>query len=842
MAPVAPSEDILVGPSRPRSFTGDSLREIAFPLGGIGTGTVSLGGRGELRDWEIFNRPAKGASLPLTLFALWVQRADGSSVARVLEREFLPPFVGHRGFPRQNLAGLGRFQEATFRGEYPFAWLELSDPEVAVLPRLEAWNPLIPLNVDDSSLPIAAFEWTLVNPTDEQLRVAILACMTNPIGWQHIGVASEISGTLNQWRENDGLRGLYFHAPGLDARDPNFGTACLVTPWEQVEVQTRLYRGIRWEAAQRLWDDFSTDGQLEELIETRFELGGDPKPPAFRQETGALCLRAEIPPGGQVTLPIVIAWHIPHLKAWTDDAIVQTYVARQFGDAWHAAGYFHAERQRLKEQTQQWHNALFGSSLPGYVLDAISSQVSTLRTNTCARLADGTFFAWEGCGDTEGCCYGSCTHVWNYAQTLAFLFPELARSMRRVDFLQDTSPDGWMNFRSAMPLGARQEHFLPCADGQMGDVIQAYREWQLSGDDGFLRELWPSVVCALEFAWTFPNGWDPDRDGVMEGVQHNTYDLEFYGPNTLCGSLYLGALRAAAAMARHLGEHARAARYEEIYESGRRRTEAELWNGEYYVQKVGLSPGHEVPERLRAPESTEGQPFPKFQYGDGCLSDQLLGQWLAHVTGLGYLLDPERVKSAIGAVFQYNFRTSLRGHHNVQRVYALQDEAGLLVCTWPRGGRPVLPLFYCDQVWTGIEYQVAAHLIYEGLVREGLTIVKAVRDRHDGARRNPWNEFECGHHYARAMSSWSVLLALSGFHYSAVEGRLSFAPACPTDDFRGVFCAGTAWGTLTIADNEARLHVEYGELTLRHFAVGRHEKAYDGTRTLRAGEVLTLGL
>lgn len=839
MAQVSHGEDTLVGPFRPRVFRGDALREIAFPLGGIGTGTIALGGRGELRDWEVFNRPAKGASLPLTLFALWVQRGDGSSVARVLEREFLPPFVGPRGFPRQNLSGLGRFREATFQGEYPFAWLDLEDPRVPVHPRLEAWNPLIPLNVDDSSLPLAAFEWTLTNPTNEQLRVSLLACMTNPIGWQNIGVSSEIDRTLNQWREGDGLRGIYFSAPEVAESDPNSGTACLVTPWQQVDVQTRLYRGVRWDAAQRLWDEFTADGRLEELIEARFETGVDPEAPPFKQETGALCLRADIPAGGAVKLPVVIAWHVPHMKAWTDDIIVRTHVDSQFSDAWHAAGYFHAERHRLKEQTQRWRDALFGSSLPDYVLDAVSSQISTLRTNTCVRLADGTFFGWEGCTETEGCCYGTCTHVWNYEQTLAFLFPQLERSMRRVDFLQDTLPDGRMDFRSAMPLATRQERFKPCADGQMGTVMRAYREWQLSGDDGFLRELWPSIVRALEFAWTYPNGWDPNRDGVMEGVQHNTYDLDFYGPNSLCGSLYLGALRAAAAMARHLGEDKRAALYEDIYESGRQRTEAELWNDEYYIQKVEVPAGHGVPERLRSPE---GGPSPKFQYGEGCLSDQLLGQWLAHVVGLGYLLDSQRVKSAMDAVFRHNFRRAMREHHNVQRVYALQDEAGLLVCTWPRGGRPALPFFYCDQVWTGIEYQVASHLIYEGLLREGLTIVKAVRDRHDGARRNPWDEFECGHHYARAMSSWSVLLALSGFHYSAVEGRLSFKPALPADGFRCVFCAGTAWGTLTIANGEAQLRVEYGELTLRQFAVGGSEEKYDEARTLCAGDVLTLGL
>jgi hypothetical protein len=158
------------------------------------------------------------------------------------------------------------------------------------------------------------------------------------------------------------------------------------------------------------------------------------------------------------------------------------------------------------------------------------------------------------------------------------------------------------------------------------------------------------------------------------------------------------------------------------------------------------------------------------------------------------VLPREHVAAAVKAVFDLNCLAAAVQHHNTQRTYLLNDEAGLLLCTWPDGGRPKLPFPYSDEVWTGIEYQVATHLIYEGHIDEGLTLVRAVRDRHDGIRRNPWNEVECGHHYARSLASWGLLVALSGFECDRPAGRISFAPRINAHDFHCFFAAGTAWG------------------------------------------------
>jgi hypothetical protein len=293
----------------------------------------------------------------------------------------------------------------------------------------------------------------------------------------------------------------------------------------------------------------------------------------------------------------------------------------------------------------------------------------------------------------------------------------------------------------------------------------------------------------------------------MEGEQHNTYDIEFYGPNPLTGVLYLGALRAGEEMARALGEEAAEEEYRRVYERGRQGMEERLWNGEYYVQRLDDVDEH------------------RYQFGEGCLSDQLVGQWLASVVGLGHLLPEDRIRQALASIYRYNFRTGLSDHVNPQRVFALNDEAGLLLCSWPRGGQPRYPFPYVHEVFTGIEYQVAAHLMYEGMVEEGLTLVRCARERYDGERRNPWDEIECGHHYARAMSSWSLLLALSGCLHSAPNRSMTFAPRLQPEDFRCFFTAGEAWGSyaqrLDGRQQVHRLDLCWGRLTLERLGFPR---------------------
>ena len=814
-----------------RTFTGRQLSEIAFPLGGIGTGTVSLGGRGDLRDWEVFNRPNKGHSLPFTFVALWAKAAGGDPVVQVVEAPLQPPFRGGQGYAREGAQGLPRFRGATFRGAYPFAEIAFEDDALPVAVTLRAFNPMIPLAVDDSSLPVAIFRYGLTNRTKAPVDAALAFSILNPIGYDgHSALGGNrfagFGQNVTRVRREGPLAGLDLGSRKYEAHDILAGSMALATTHPDVSARPAWEEGDWWDSFQKWFDEYAADGAF------------DPDGSAGPSEDGVshyatLAPHVTLAPGETRGIDFFLAWHFPvRENYWNREPEVRGRKLRndygvRFKDAWEVARHTASNLDRLERGTRAFRDALEQGTLPGAVVDAVSSQMSIIRTNTCMLLEGQRFFAFEGTNDEAGCCPLNCTHVWNYEQALAHLYPSLERSMRRTDFLDNLKPDGSMAFRTLVPTGRAQWKFKPAADGQMGCVLKLYREWQLSGDEAFLRELWPQAKRALEYAWV---QWDADRDGVMEGEQHNTYDIEFYGPNTMMGTLYLGALLAGERMARAVGDEASAAEYHRLFESGRTKLDAGLWRDGYYVQRVPDAAAvkvQEVEQKETWYAASVDRGSLKYQYGDGCLSDQLLGQWLATVVGLGHVLPAAHVRETLRSIYRHNFRHDFFGHPNTQRLYALNDEKGLVLCSWPHGKRPALPFVYSDEVWTGIEYQVAAHLIYEGLVAEGLAITRAVRDRYDGERRNPWNEVECGSHYARALASWSLLTALSGYSYSAPERRLGFAPCLSPEAFRAFFTTGDGWGLFSQRRERGvtsgRLDLQWGGLELKQFGFGAGE-------------------
>ncbi len=835
-----------------RTYTGSGLQEIAFPLGGIGTGTVSLGGRGQLRDWEIFNRPAKGKNLPCTFFALWCRPAGGDPVVRILERRLLPPLAADRGLSPWAVSGLPRLEEATFRGTYPIADIAFSDGVLPLEVGLEAFTPFAPFDDRISGTPAAVFLWRLHNRTPRPVDASLVYSQLNPIGYDGVETLRRgrrhpmFGGNVNRWVGEGALRGMQMSRPGLDRDHPGAGTLAIATTWPEVTFSEHWERSGWFDDIQNFWDDLRADGRLPDLGE------GTPSPTG-ETDVGSLGALVRVEPGARVEIPFVLTWHLPNLvnywgpfETLPGQSVVgqrmRNWYTTQWPDAWAVAREVCAQLPELAAATRAFRDELFASTLPEPVLDAVSSQMSILRTTTCLRTEDGRLHGFEGCDDNAGCCPMNCTHVWNYEQALAFLFPHLERTMRMTDYEYNTLPDGEQKFRTMLPLlPGVVWNYVAAADGQMGTLLKLYREWLISGDDDELRRLWPKAKSTLAFAWRH---WDADRDGVMEGEQHNTYDIEFYGPNTMCGALYLGALRAAEEMARYLGDPA-ADEYARIYASGRERLDRELWNGEYYRQIVrNPGPGESLKHRYpaRHPSAIRpGESEPRYQYGPGCLADHLLGQWFAHVVGLGYLLPREHVRTAVGSIYRYNFRRTVQAHESCQRAYAVNDEAALLQCTWPRGGRPPYPFPYADECWTGSEYAVAGLLFYEGYVDEGVAVVEAVRARHDGIRRNPWNEPECGNHYARALSSWALLLALSGYAYHGPRGALRFAPRIAQDNFRCLFTAGRAWGSVAIRGARATLTVRGGQLRLRTLEIGDRTYEFDPPRTVSAGEILRVG-
>lgn len=780
----------------------------AFPLGGIGTGNVSIGARGELRDWEISNHPDKGTWLPFTFFAVRAEPTGGDAVVRMLESRLQAPHEGDSGHHIGKVGGLPRLQSSRFRGEYPIATVDFDDDRLPVRVRLTAFTPLVPLDADDSGIPAAVFRYTITNPTDDAVRVNLAAAMSNPVAitGHNVFQFPEYAGMPTvEFRDDGRIRGLAF-GTDLEPDDVRYGTATLTTTDEV--TATPCWPVDFWQdGIQLFWDAFTATGRLEPSPVFSLDGGDVARLPKLR--TGSISVENELGPGETRDIEFVLAWHTPNRpKAWNGmvglpnthaDDIVQNQYATRYADAWAAACDVTTRLPELEAATRAFHDALYDSTLPMEVVDAVTSTLVAARSTTCFRIADGTgegrFAAWEGSFDHAGSCEGTCTHVWNYAQTLAALFPSLERNARRNEFLNETLPDGRMRFRTNSVFDAEPLEFHPAVDGQMGTVVRLYREWRFSGDDDFLRELWPAAKRAVDFAFT---AWDSNGDGVLDSQQHNTYDIEFYGENSLANSMFIAALAAAARMAEHLGDSEAAERYGRAAGTASELVDRMLYNGEYYDQRLDDVDAH------------------RYQYGTGCLSDQLLGQTLAHLVGLGHILPAGHVKSAVRSIHRHNFRRGFDDYASVQRTYALNDEAGLVLCTWPNGGRPRIPFVYSDEVWTGIEYQVSTNLIYEGFIDEGLEIVRATRARHDGIRRNPWNEAECGNHYARSMASWGVLLALTGAQWDAPAGRLSVAPVDAVfcdGDASIPFTTGTGWGVVELDDDGARLRVLGGHLT-----------------------------
>ena len=833
-----------------RHYPPDRLARIALPLGGIGTGTVSLGGRGNLIDWEIMNRPAYGfvpsGGGASPFFALFARAGGGEPVTRVLEGEVPPEeYDGSHGSAAP-LAGLPRFRHCSFATAYPFGRVVLTDPDVPLEVHLKAFNPMVPADPDTSGIPVAVFVYELRNPGDVPVEASVSGSLPNFVGmdgsltrkdWKQDPVRVGASRNRNVFRSGPACRGVLLDSEGVSPRSAAWGSIALVTPaTEGVSHRTSWVREEWGFPILDFWDDFSADGRVEERE----------KPDEADMPVASLAVAVQVPPRAAREVVFVLAWHFPNRYSWTpkgsDDDLVGNHYTTLFRDAWDVAEKTVPRLDDVRRQTAEFVTTFCGSDLPDVVKEAALFNASTLRTQTCFRTPDGRFFGFEGSATQAGCCHGSCTHVWNYEQTTPFLFGSLALTMREVEFAHATAEDGLMSFRVHLPLSRSQEFGKAAADGQMGCLLKMYRDWQLSGDDALLRRLWPHIKKAVEFCW-IPGGWDADRDGVMEGCQHNTMDVEYYGPNPQMALWYLGALRATEEMARHVGDENFASTCRRLFEGGRAFVDSRLWNGHYYEQEVRAP---EDPSQI-APSLLVGMGAkdvtrPDYQLAAGCEVDQLVGQLAAHVCALGPLVDPGHARTTLQSVLRYNLRRDVRGHFNGMRAYVLNDESGLLVASYP-SDRPRNPFPYFSEAWAGLEYAAAAGMIYEGMEGEAVESIERVRARYDGLRRNPFDEAECGRHYARAMAAWAAVLAWTGFVYSALSRTLTLAPR----PGRFFWSSGHAWGDYVLGGSgdarELTLRVRGGRIAVGRLVLTGHGRlVLDAERSLVRGDSLAVSV
>jgi len=798
------------------TYTGDELSRIAFPIGGIGAGMFCLEGSGAIshvsvrNSPDVFNEPAMFAAISVKGL---------KNGAKVLESK-VPDWkkFGQRdaglGGTGGATWGLPRFEKAEFRARFPFAEIALADNDLPLQIELKGWSPFIPADADNASLPVGGITYSFKNTGNKNEECVFSYHSRNFMAQP--GTKNAIKAIEN---------GFVLSAEGTEADPQKQGDFAIYTDDPATVVDYCWFRGGWFDGLTMTWKVIA-NGETKS------------NPVVDRDAPGAsLFVPFTLKPGEQKTIRLMMAWYVPNTKLrqgevnpadkeWVSKDPMLKYhkpwYSSKFKNIEETAAYWGANYKSLQEKTQLFTDAFYASTLPGEVVEAVAANLTILKSATVLRQYDGRFWCWEGSGDSWGSCYGSCTHVWNYAQAVSHLFPSLERSLRDTEFTESQNGEGHQMFRSNLPITPALHNFHAASDGQLGGIMKVHREWRISGDDQWLKQMYPKVQASLDYCI---KTWDPGGKGIVEEPHHNTYDIEFWGPTGFATSFYLGALRSFVTMGEYLKKDVK--RYKTLYTSGKAFMENELFNGEYFFQKIEW-------KELKAADPTKVQSFatqytpeatgllkkegPKYQYGTGCLSDGVMGAWLSRMCGLGDPLDVSKIKSHLTSVHQYNFKTDLHEHANPQRpTYAIGNEGGLLLCSWPKGGMLSLPFVYSNEVWTGIEYQVASHLMLMGETDKALDIVRACRDRYTGEVRNPFNEYECGHWYARAMSSYGMLEGLTGVRYDAVDKTLHIDSR--VGDFTSFLSTAGGFGTVTLKADKPFLKVYYGDIPVKKVIV-----------------------
>jgi uncharacterized protein (DUF608 family) len=814
------------------TYSGDRLERVAFPLGGIGAGMVCLEGNGCISHVSVRHKPDV-YNEPYMFAAIAVKGLEHG--AKVLEG----PVQDHKifGLPHSGNGNSGtdygfpRFENARFEARFPFGTVSLRDDDIPLDVEIRGWSPFIPGDEDNSSLPVAALEYTFRNTSGSDMEMVFSYHSENFMRIRD----EDVWGSTYPERGHSirRIRNGFLLSQECTPEHPEFKGDFAIYTLEDATVDYRWFQGGWFDAHTRLWKDIE---HLQMPADT-----------ATEGSTGAsLYIPVRLSAGESKTIHLLFSWHVPHslMTHGTDtrklaapvcdpatgccspeytSQFYEPWYDEKFDDIMQVTAYWSEQFGTLSQETEKFSNTLFASDLPPEVMEAVSANLSILKSPTVLRQRDGRLWAYEGCFDCQsGCCHGSCTHVWNYAQAIPHLFPRLERTLRETEFMVSQDEKGHQNFRSSLPIQPAGHDFHAAADGQLGGIIKVYREWRISGDTQWLKSLWPEVKASFDYC---SGVWDPLGKGILEEPHHNTYDIEFWGPDGMCTSIYLGACRAMELMADALGEES--GRYTTLLKKGSGYMEKDLFNGAYFFQKTtwkGLQTpppgaGRELwninySEEALALLEKEG---PKYQYGTGCLSDGIIGAWFGSVAGLPPFLDQQKVRDHLNSVHRYNFRSDLTDHVNPQRPgYAMGHDGGLLLCSWPNGGQPSLPFVYSNEVWTGIEYQVASHLMMMGDVDQGLEIVRAARRRYDGTIRNPFNEYECGHWYARALSSYALMQGLTGLRYDALEKSL-YIDSKIGDSFQCFISTETGYGLAGLKKGEPFIEVVSGSIPVEEF-------------------------
>jgi len=812
------------------------LNRIAFPIGGMGAGMFCLEGSGAISHMSVRHKPELFHE-PCMFAAIHVKGVDNGS--KVLEgqspewKRFGLAGSANGMRPAAVTWGLPRFRKASFHARFPFAEIELKDKSIPLDVRFTGWSPFIPTDEDNSSMPVGAIEYTFRNTGSKEVEAIFSYNSRNFLQIERKGRAS--IGKIKN--------GFVVSQTGAENEPHLKSDFAIYTDEPQTKVNYCWFRGGWFDPLTICWNDICA-GIIQENA------------PVTAGAPGAsLFVPFTLQPDESKTIRVYMAWYVPlsDLKLGVDantasdmpddcppccsdkesaccpspNENYQPWYSSKFANVREVASFWSENYNDLKIKSQKFTDAFYSSTLPDEVLEAVSANLAIIKSPSVLRQYDGRLWGWEGCRDTVGCCHGSCTHVWNYAQAIPHLFPAMERTLRETEFCLNQNQEGHQVFRAALPVRPVIHNFHSAADGQLGGIMKVYREWRISGNTDWLKGMFPNIRKSLDYCI---RTWDPRETGALEEPHHNTYDIEFWGPDGMCTSFYTGALQAIALMGKALNEDV--AYYETLLAKSIVYLETKLYDGEYFIQDIRW-------KELDAPDPTEVQALnrgysdearklleiegPKYQYGNGCLSDGVLGSWMSLVCFMPEVIDKGMIKSHLNAVHKYNLKTDLIEHANPQRpTYAMGDDGGLLLCSWPKGGKLQLPFVYSDEVWTGIEYQVASHLMFEGEVEKGLEIVRIARSRYDGSIRNPFNEYECGSFYVRAMASYGLIEGLTGIRFDAVDETL-YINSRIGNNFTSFLSTDTGFGNVGLKNGKPFVDVKYGVINVKKCIVSGTE-------------------
>lgn len=797
----------------------NELNYIGMPVGGICCGSMYLSGDGRLWNWDIFNKHLEG-TLPISIS--WdatgmdssgrkgkMRNRDGARYVKPATPDDSPKIaqgfalkISQAGKSELRPLDASAWADVGFTGQYPIGTVTYADAAAAVAVKLEAYSPFIPLNADDSGLPATVFHFTVTNHSAEKVSVHLAGWLQNATGFHSAKASDGQRVNAIKRGKNATLVAMAFeHSIALTAEPRPASPADPIVPSDKqkpsIPFPQRPDSGTM--ALAIIGQGFANPAvNAAELPSAAFVSStGD----TARADipVGAVAQQQTIAAGKSAEFRFVLAWHFPNTRIPCPDAATGNYYAKRFCDATAVVSYIASELPRLEAHTRLWRDTWYDSTLPHWFLDRTFANTSTLATSTSHRFASGRFWGWEGIG----CCPGTCTHVWHYAQAVGRVFPEIERDLReRVDFGVAFAPaDGLIRYRG--------EGSGPAIDGHCGRILGVWREHQMSTDAAFLKRLWPNVKQSLEYVIHH----DQDGDGIIDGPQENTLDAAWYGKIAWISSLAIAALRVGVEMAKEQGDSAFAARCHTQYEKARVAVETQLFNGEYFYQIAD-------PKRKKTLGTYQA-----------CHIDQVHGQSWAWQVNLGRVLDRGKTLSALKALWKYNFTPDVgpfRKKYTAGRPYALAGEGGLVMTSNPELIKDVYGISswqigYFNECMSGFEHQVASHMMAEGMVLESLAVTRAVHDRYHAARRNPWNEVECSDHYARAMASYGTFITACGFESHGPRGHLGFAPKLTPEDFRAPFTVADGWGTFWQKQDAERavcgIRMRWGTLRLKSLAL-----------------------